>query len=47
MLAIYSGGIESISIPLVPVKAGTQGDRLGPVYFALDSRLRGNERNML
>jgi hypothetical protein len=33
-------------IPLVPAKAGTQGDMLGPAYLALDSRLRGNERSM-
>ena len=35
------------SIPFVPAKAGTQGqqnERL--IVWPLDSRLRGNERNM-
>jgi hypothetical protein len=38
------GGIESISIPLIPAKAGIQGNIPGPAYWALDSRVRGNER---
>jgi hypothetical protein len=38
------GRVESISIPLIPAKAGIQGTTLGPAYWALDSRLRGNER---
>jgi hypothetical protein len=33
--------------PLVPAKAGTQSDILGPEYLTLDSRLRGNERSVL
>jgi hypothetical protein len=41
------GPFVSKSIPLVPAKAGTQSDTLGPAYVALDSRLRGNERIML
>ena len=30
--------------PLVPAKAGTQGQVHGPCDAALDSRFRGNER---
>jgi hypothetical protein len=31
--------------PLVPAKAGTQGNMVEPECWALDSRFRGNERN--
>src|SRR5438105_250403 len=33
-----------LSSPLVPAKAGTQGNRLRLSKWPLDSRLRGNER---
>jgi hypothetical protein len=39
----WSGGIESTSIPLIPAEAGIQGQGKQD----LDSRVRGNERNML
>jgi hypothetical protein len=38
----WSGGIESASIPLIPAKAGIQGQGKKD----LDSRVRGNERNL-
>ena len=31
--------------PLTPAKAGVQSQEIGVGYFALDSRLRGNERS--
>jgi len=35
---------DATLLPLVPAKAGTQGNILEPARLALDSRLRGNER---
>jgi hypothetical protein len=38
---------DATLLPLVPAKAGTQGNILEPACLALDSRSRGNERIML